>query len=82
MCEANLAQMPEEPVLDQEDLLTRVDLARWSGLPERHPLVGLFHRFGGVRRMNAAFGQLSHLTGEAFVDAVFMCCLSFYVISI
>ena len=71
MCEANLAQMSKEPVLDQEDLLTRVDLARWSGLPERHPLVGLFHRFGGVRRMNAAFGQLSHLTGEAFVDAVF-----------
>ena len=49
-----------------EDLLTRGDLARWSGLPERHPLVGLFHRFGGFRRMNEAFGQLSHLQGADF----------------
>lgn len=54
-----------------EDLLTRGDLARWSGLPERHPLVGLFHRFGGFRRMNEAFGQLSHLQGADFIDAVF-----------
>jgi len=63
------------PVQDKdprtEDWMTRADLARRSGLPERHPLVGLFHRFGGVRRANVAFEQLSHLHGHAFVDAVF-----------
>lgn len=52
-------------------LMTRADLARWSGLPERHPLVGLFHRFGGLKRMNEAYEHLSPLRGEAFVDAVF-----------
>ena len=52
-------------------LMSRSDLARWCGLPERHPLVGLFHRFGGLRKANAAFGALSHLEGDAFLDAVF-----------
>ena len=63
--------MDMERISEGEDLLTRGDLARWSGLPERHPLVGLFHRFGGFRRMNEAFGQLSHLQGADFIDAVF-----------
>ena len=52
-------------------LMTRSDLASWSGLPERHPLVGLFHRFGGLKKANAAFGRLAHLEGDAFIDAVF-----------
>ncbi len=51
--------------------MSRSDLARWCGLPERHPLVGLFHRFGGVRKANDTLGALSHLKGEAFLDAVF-----------
>ena len=63
--------MDVERTPEGEDLLSRGDLARWSGLPERHPLVGLFHRFGGFRKMNEAFGQLSHLQGADFIDAVF-----------
>ncbi len=55
----------------QDKLVSRADLAGWAGLPERHPLVGLFHRFGGVRSMNSAHDRLSHLGADAFVDAVF-----------
>ena len=51
--------------------MSRSDLARWSGLSERHPLVGLFHRFGAVKRANQAFDRLSHLEGDDFVNAVF-----------
>lgn len=51
--------------------VSRADLARWSGLPERHPLVGLFHRFGGVRDLNSAYEQLAHLSSHDFVDEVF-----------
>ncbi|MGB0510685.1 MAG: hypothetical protein ACPGGB_07155, partial [Flavobacteriales bacterium] len=54
-----------------DDLLSRADLARWSGLPERHPLVGLLHRFGAVRQVNAEFEALSPLSGDAFIDAAF-----------
>lgn len=51
--------------------MSRSDLARWSGLSERHPLVGLLHRFGAVKRANQAFDRLSHLEGEDFLNAVF-----------
>lgn len=56
---------------DSDRLVSRADLAMWSGLPEVHPLVGLFHRFGGIRKLNSAYAQMSHLPEEAFVDEVF-----------
>ena len=68
---ANLVLMHHEGA-HQDDLLSRADLARWSGLPERHPLVGLLHRFGAVREVNAEFEALSPLSGEAFIDAAFV----------
>ena len=67
---ANLLRMQHEGA-HQDDLLSRADLARWSGLPERHPLVGLLHRFGAVRQVNAEFEALSPLSGDAFIDAAF-----------
>ena len=54
-----------------ERLVSRADLALWSGLHERHPLVGLFHRFGGVRRLNLAYDRLAHLGASGFIDQVF-----------
>ena len=68
--QANLLRMQHDGPL-QDDLLSRADLARWSGLPERHPLVGLLHRFGAVRQVNAEFEALSPLSGDAFIDAAF-----------
>ena len=65
------------PVMDSsertasERLVSRADLALWSGLHERHPLVGLFHRFGGVRRLNLAYDRLAHLGASGFIDQVF-----------
>ena len=67
---ANLLWMHQEAA-HHDDLLSRAGLARWSGLPERHPLVGLLHRFGAVRQVNAEFEALSPLSGEAFIDAAF-----------
>jgi len=63
--------MEEGDRTDSERLVARADLARWSGLPERHPLVGLFHRFGGVGRLNAEYRELAHLDAPAFIDEVF-----------
>ncbi|RPG80774.1 MAG: GNAT family N-acetyltransferase [Crocinitomicaceae bacterium TMED114] len=63
--------MKSKDLRSEATLMSRSDLARWCGLPERHPLVGLFHRFGGVRKANDTLGALSHLKGEAFLDAVF-----------
>ena len=56
---------------DQDRLVSRSDLALWSGLSKEHPLVGLFHRSGGIRKLNTAYARISHLSGEAFVDEVF-----------
>lgn len=60
-----------EDLAPDASLMSRGDLARWSGLPERHPLVGLFHRLGGLRKTHDTFGRLAHLQGEAFIDGVF-----------
>ncbi|MCH1574949.1 MAG: lysophospholipid acyltransferase family protein [Flavobacteriales bacterium] len=54
-----------------ERLVSRADLALWSGLNERHPLVGLFHRFGGIRRLNLAYDRLAHLGPSDFIQQVF-----------
>ena len=67
----NLGRMENASAPQADSLLTRADLARSVGLPDRHPLVGLFHRFGSIRQMNEAFGRLSHLKGNDFIDAVF-----------
>ena len=63
--------MEEGDRTDLERLVARADLARWSGLPERHPMVGLFHRIGGVGRLIAEYRQLAHLDAPAFIDEVF-----------
>ena len=64
-------KMEGEETISAERLVSRSDLALWSGLPDRHPLVGLFHRFGGIRKLNSAYGRIAHLPAADFIDEVF-----------
>lgn len=64
-------EMENAPRPPQERLVTKADLALWSGLPDRHPLVGLFHRFGGIRKLNTAYDRIAHFSASEFVDEVF-----------
>lgn len=63
--------MGEDDHPEEERWVSRANLAQWTGLHERHPLVGLLHRFGGIGRLNSAYGRLAHLEGAAFIDEVF-----------
>ena len=64
-------EMDTDKLQEADRLVSRLDLGLWAGLPERHPLVGLFHRFGGIRRLNSAYNQWAHLESSAFIDEVF-----------